>query len=159
MSDDSLDFSSLKTITVPVAVGSRNFTLREANGLAVSRWRAAKMRGVQTQGDDANRKVTIVEPSVTADTDLVASCLVENEKGGAKEVPRHVVEAWPDRVFRQVFKTLLKISELEGDDLKALRKERDDLDARIAKLETEGDPAGNAPGNSEDGSASPSPSE
>jgi hypothetical protein len=71
---------------------------------------------------------------------LVSLCLFDEQ---GKPVPAAFVREWPSRVIKAIYDECKRISQLDeaaetADDLK---KQRDELDKRIAKLENpEGNP-------------------
>ena len=123
---DELVFDNLELVELPVIVGDKSYTLREANGGAACQYRNALIEctklgpgGVPTQ----LKGIASVEPL------LVSLCLFD-EKG--KRVPTSTIEKWPARVQKALFEKAKEISELGEDE--------------------EGETAGNVPAGITDGS-------
>lgn len=121
------------------------YQAREALEDAAIEYRAASMSGLNMEvGDDgeARFKHDITKVSDTEPV-LVGGCVfrrdpAKDEKEWEK-VGAEVVKSWPSRVVKPLFNWIKEVSDLhETDDLDALKKQRDKLDRRIAKLEKTG---------------------
>jgi hypothetical protein len=133
----NLNFDDLSPVEVPVSVRGKRYTLREATGDAACKWRNAQLAATELGPDG---KVMRVKGLADLEPMLVSLCLFDEQ---GKPVPAATVREWPARVIKAVYDECKRISQLDeaaetADDLK---KQRDELDKRIAKLENpEGNP-------------------
>ncbi len=146
-SHEPLVFTDLSPIEIPATIGDKSYVLREATGNVACRYRNALLACTQLGPEGKPSKITgmaDVEPL------LVSLCMFED---GTKPVPQATVRAWPNRIVKSLFDRVKEISDLDEDDsLEGLKKERQTLDERIAKLEAAEDKAKNSPSNTTDGS-------
>ena len=111
--DNSLDFSTLEPIAVPVRYGGKSYTLREATGGAAVKYRNA-MLACARLGPDG--KPVSVSGLADLEPMLIASCLFDEQ---GKPVPDKTVREWPSRVLRQLFETAKRISGLDEGETPA----------------------------------------
>ena len=139
---DDVDFKE-----VAVTIGKKKYTLREASGAVACQYRNKLMECTEL-GEGGKPKsvkgIADVEPF------LVSRCLVDENN---HLVPEQTIKAWRAIIGTGLFKELKKISELgeEGDDLKSLYEQREELNQRI--LRAEEDAAKNEPSATTVGSA------
>lgn len=130
------DFSGLSIIEIPViSPENENYILREADGGAAVRFTDERARCVQFEdggmsGVEGPGKLPIL---------LLSLCLFETDDHGDillnKPVNPNIIKCWPDRVIQQLFDKAKEISEIEQDDLPALRKQYKELGEKLAKME------------------------
>lgn len=140
---DALDLSDLAPIEVPVRLGQKRFVLVEASHAAAKRWKSASLAGAEMSFDESGtRTLKRLQNVASNDALLVSLCLfelVKGQDGQDKRVPvtQAYIEALLDRQVKKLHDRCLEISPslAGGDDLEALKRERDKLDDRLRKLE------------------------
>jgi len=110
MSDtNDFDFSSIvvaeKAVVLP---GGKSYTIREASGAAVAKWRNAQLANAQF---DAEGKMTRAGSLGDLPVLLVGECLFD---GNNQKASPAVVQGIPDKILSKLYEWLLKASDLEG---------------------------------------------
>lgn len=134
------DFSDLEIIEIPVTgPDKKKYILREASGDAVARFNNARAQCVKfTEGGGH----TVRGPG-HLEIFLLTLCLFQTDEDGnailTSSVKEGTLKPWPDRVLSKLFDKAKEISELdqEDSDLESLKKQRDNLNVEIEKLESE----------------------
>lgn len=125
-----IDFSDFSVREVPVVFPNKSYVLREASGAIAAAYRNESLKCTQFGTDG---KVTSVEGMADLEAKLVHYCLME----GDQRVPLDTIRAWPERYVKQLFAMAKEMSGLDEETLPSLKKQRDDLNKKIAKLEAE----------------------
>jgi hypothetical protein len=134
MSDvvDSLDFSSLEPIQLPVKIGNECFILREANGLAEIAFQNAINDAIVFQ--DGKR----VGSKNLADVDslLLSHCIVRvGDNGGMSAVSVEEIRLWPSKIIKKYYNVVRKISEFDdGETEVELIKQKEEIEKKLAAL-------------------------
>ena len=126
----ALDFTDFAVREVRVNFPNKNYVLREASGAIAATYRNESLRCTRF-GEDG--KVSGMEGMADLEIKLVHYCLMD----GDKRVPIETIKGWPERYVKQLFNLAKEMSGLEENTLVSLRKQRDELDKKIAKLEAE----------------------
>ena len=145
----------LTEIEVPVTIGGEKYVVREANGAGAVQYRNHQLKC--TKLDPETGKPISVEGMASGVPLLVSLCLFKVKPDGSTEsrpVSYATVIGWPHRIQKGIVEIAKSISEIEEEDetLDGLIKQRDELDAKIAKMRVEGEPAKNEQLPSPDGS-------
>lgn len=153
---DRFDFGDHKAITIPVTgpIDKKEYVLTEASEDASkhfdnARGRCAHFKDGGLSGVDGLGDM----PQV-----LLHMTLFEANDDGSPDTKRPIsrrdLARWPTRYVKPLFAEVLYISEIDDDtDLATLKKQREELSERIAKMEE--DAAKNAPSDMETGSSLP----
>ncbi len=134
---ESFDFD-LTPIEIHVTIAGNKYVLREADEETAKLYNNARIQGTPVKDAEI-----VGFPSNLGGLQslLVSQCLFPlNSEGEPLRdcVRRETVNKWPSRVVKPLFIKAKEISELDDkEDLKSLKKQRDDLDERILKLENE----------------------
>ena len=120
-----------------VTISGKEYVVREATAQAVIDYKNATFGAVRLSPEG---KPAALEGLGGIDLGLLASCLFEvsHTKDGStveKPVALGVIRRWPNRVTEPLVKLVKRISELEDETLEALKKQREELDERIKRLE------------------------
>lgn len=122
-------------------VNGKKYILREASEGAATEYRSASLRGAEIIHNEDRGDRTIRGMVGIADVEplLVSRCVFEVlESGQEKAVPKVLIDGWPAKVVKDLFERVKQSSDLEEkDDLPTLKKQRERLDKKIAKLEIE----------------------
>lgn len=160
MSDRShateFDFGDLKIIEIPVVgpIGKKKYVLREATEEAAARFANARAKCAKFKDGG----ISGVDGLGDMPRFLLHLTLFNTNDDGSPNLASPILPAvlakWPTRAVKPLFAESLKISEIDDDqDLAALKKEREKLDERIAKLEE--DTVKNVPSDTESSSSLP----
>lgn len=103
---ETLVFSD-ETQCVPVKIGDKDYTLKEASGGAVNVWNNKIMEGTTIGPDGTARKITGLGD---LDTLLLSYCFFDS---GMKLVGLHKIKQWPDRIQKGLIKQLKEISDIK----------------------------------------------
>jgi hypothetical protein len=101
------NFDSIELIRVPVMISGRKYTLEEASGDAVCKWRDAMIANTEFNSDGKPTRVTAL---AFLDMLLLSLCLKDDETG--EHVPLETVKSWPHRVINPMAAKVKEISEL-----------------------------------------------
>lgn len=145
MSEKVMEFGDQTPTTVPVKIAGKKYTLHEAMGDVVIRFRNAQMQSLVMK----DNKVAGLSGGAGAEPMLVAHCLSDDETG--KFVPLHEVKKFKNATVTALFNKLKEISELaeEDDTPEKLEEQIADLKKRLAALRK--DAVGNEPEAAQDG--------
>lgn len=151
----SFDYGDLSKIEIPV-VGpdGKNYILREAMGGAAARYKNARTKCARFKDGGLSGADGLGNlPEL-----LLHLTLFTTKEDGTRNpkdtISKPAVAGWPNRVIEELFTEALKISELDdAESLDDLKKQREELDERIAKMEE--DSAKNVPSDTETGLNSP----
>ena len=113
--NDELNFDDLETVTLPVAVAGKKYTLREASGEAAAKYRNVMLEGT-TLGPDG--KPVSIRGLADAEALLVSLCLFAED---GRNVHLAIVKAWPNRIVKKLYDTAVQVSDL-GEDEEATAK-------------------------------------
>ncbi len=118
MTEEVLKFD-LTPIEIPVEVGQFKYTLKEATGEAVGKYRDAILDCTKLGPDGkpvSVKGLSGVEPL------LVSMCLMDEEN---KSVRPSVIQAWPNKIQKALFEKIKEISELDEfeEDTDAVKNE------------------------------------
>lgn len=117
----------------PIPIGDTTYILREASGGAASEHKDATFKAVKV-----NNQTNTSTFAGIADADLVllSRCLFsKNENNILSAVPLASIRSWPNRITEPLVKYLKEISGMETAETKeSLTKQRDDVTAKLAKL-------------------------
>jgi len=91
-------------------VGGEVYTLREADGAAIIKYRDALVAGVTVNERGGVEKISNV---YEAEFGLLCACVFKN----GQPVPRGVIQSWPGRVIQRLIQELKALSGLEEKDL------------------------------------------
>lgn len=127
----NLDFTDFAVREIEVKFPEKTYKLREASGDVAATYRNESLKCTQF-GEDG--RVRSVEGMANLEAKLVHYCLLD---GDNKRVPLDIIKAWPERYVKQLFVQAKEMSGLDEDTLPSLRKQREALDKKIAKLEAE----------------------
>lgn len=119
---EGLTFDSVDPIEVPVTIGGKGYTLKEASGKAGAAYRNGIMRAT-TLGPDG--KAQRVDGIADLEAMLVSMSLYDDDTG--KLVPRTVIDGWPDRIVKALFSKLDEISDLEAAQEEAVKNSLESL--------------------------------
>jgi len=106
---ESLDFSAVELITVPVTYKGKEYMLEEASCDAARAYRNAvsQCRVYNSEGDVVGMKnLADCEPV------LVSKCLFTKEDH--LNVPQELILTWPSRVQKPIFDKAMEISQMVG---------------------------------------------
>lgn len=107
MSEEPMQFD-LTPIEIPVIIGDKEYTLREASGEAAGKYQDAILDCMKPGLDGKPTQITggmsAIEPL------LVSMCLFDSE---GKPVSKEVIKSWPARVQKEMYKRVRKISDLD----------------------------------------------
>ena len=107
--ENELVFENDTPLSIPVKIGTGDYTLREATGDAAARYKNSLLRGVEfTDG-----KPTKAGCAGDGDAFLVSLCLFTVNGG---PVSNSKVRSWPDRIVRVLAKKAKELSELEDEE-------------------------------------------
>ena len=110
---EPLEFPGLEPITVPVTIGKKKYSLREASEEAVIAYKDAITSATQIDGQGKPQRITGISGSESI---LVSKCLFELYEVGGEVKERPVllstVRSWPSRVVRPLFDRIQAISEI-----------------------------------------------
>jgi len=110
----------------------KSYTLTEASGGAVSRYKDGIMRNITLEDGKAVKSDGFNEPEL----ELLAECTTVEEQGEQRTVSKLMVEKWPSRICDRLIELIKKNSEMDSDeDLESLIKKREALDAVIKQRE------------------------
>lgn len=137
---------------VPFDVDGQRYVLVCASGLASKKYREASLIGTEMEmlgeGDAQRHVFKKLQAIAGVEGRLVADCCYKVLKDGGREGPLtpEVVEAWPGEIVKWAFGEVKRISPWleergDGKDIDRLKKQRDQLDEKIKKLEAT-DPKG-----------------
>ena len=141
---DVPNFNDLTPIEVVVPIDGKSYTLREASGVAATRYANAKLERMTLK----DGKPVSLKGMADTESLLVSFCLFD---AANNPVPLATIQAWPNRVGSWLFDEAKKISNIDQEEsLADLTKQRDELNEKIAKLQ---ESAGNLPQLTEAGSA------
>ena len=116
---EAMDFSDLSLAEVPVQIGDKQYTLREATGDAACLYRNALLRCTKLgpQG-----KPETVQGMADVEPYLVSLCLFDEND---KPVKASVIRKWPARIQASLFTRIKEISDLgdEGEGEEAAKNE------------------------------------
>jgi len=132
---NELNFDSLKPIEILVRYQGKLYYLVEADAESGAEYRDRIISGTRLE----DSKAVGISGIPMAQLSLVARCLFQSDSVGDKTDQRvniNTLRKWPDRVIRKLFEKLEEISELDREDLTS----------------EDGDPAGNGPTATTDGS-------
>jgi len=153
---ESFDFGDLAIIKIPVVgpIGKKKYILIEASEDAAARF--ANARGECAKFKDGG--LSGVKGLGDLPRFLLQLTLFNTNEDGSlnpqSPISHAALSKWPTRVVKPLYTEALKISEIDDDqDLKTLKKQREELDERIAKIEE--DAAKNVPSDTETISHSP----
>jgi len=135
--DESLDFSDLTLIELPVQIGSGNYILREASGDVTARFKNALLKGTRF---GASGKPESVGNVADLDFLLLEGCLrTENDK----PVSMALLRSWPHRVTEKLVERCKKISRMDegADTVESVTAQIEVLQKQLEKLQQE--PEGN----------------
>lgn len=153
MNDQShqFDFGDLAPKEKKFSIGQVKYVVREASEKAATQYRSAALSGTEMtiNDDDNTRQIKKLQSASEVEALLVSLCLYRaDQETGELELlqngdadPKHLVsrafvDSLPSRVVKPIFAWIKEASELdESDKLEALVKQRDRLNAKIAKLE------------------------
>ena len=147
-----LDFTGLEEQEEPFTYKKVDYILHEASGDAAVKYRNA-MLACTTLGPEG--KVQKIEGLASVEPLLVSLCVTRIDARTNKviRVGEPIVRGWPNRMLKQLYAKVKEISDLDdGEDLEALRKQRDELDAKITQAEASEERAKNLLSNTTDGS-------
>jgi hypothetical protein len=135
LQSNALIFDELEPITIPVTLktkdGVKNFTLHEASGKAVRKWRNAQIGKAKWVGGKFVGPGEIAESDIT----LIAQCL-KDEQG--KLVPFEVIGSWKNPTIDGIFKILKKISHIDAElSAKELEERIAEDTEKLAELKSE----------------------
>jgi hypothetical protein len=140
-------YENLEPIRIPVTIGKTQYELRECGEAGAIVVKQAALNGTEVVMEDGteNRIIRKLAGSAAVNATLVSECLYENigpEEGAIIDRWRKMsllrVQALSPKIIRQLAERANEISEIDApDDLATLKKERDRLNIRIAKLEAE----------------------
>jgi hypothetical protein len=154
MAYEELDFSGIEQLSIPVRVRDKCYVLHDASGDAAAKHRNAVLKYTKLGADG---RPTLLEGVADTEPYLVSMCLFELVKapdGTEREAPVSIatIRSWPQRVQSKLFEKVKEISELSEVDTEAsLKKQIGELQAKLEKLQAQGDPLKNAPGDTTDG--------
>ncbi len=118
---ETMDFTDITLKEIPVQVGDKKYTLREATGDAACLYRNAMLRCTKLGPEGKPETITGI---ADAEPYLVSLCLF-NE--GNKPVPVATIRKWPARVQTALFDKAKEISELgEDEDEDTAKNEQSD---------------------------------
>ena len=140
---------------VQVKVGGESFVLKEASGGAVTRYRNEQLK--YTKLDPETGKPVSVEGIVSTEPLLVSLCLFKVGPDGTTtntNVPLSQILSWPNRVQKNLFETVKKISGIdeEEDTTESLQKQKDEIEKKMETLQQKGTLSKNLPSATLDGS-------
>lgn len=129
-------FEDIAPIEVEVKIDGKEYRLREATVDSAAKYRNASIRAARM----VDGKVVGLDGVSEAELALVMGCLFSANDKGQYIVPvaRFLLESWPDRVLRELFKRAKEISGLEEKTPAQLRKEIESMQAQLAQLEEGG---------------------
>lgn len=141
MSNEVVDFGDLTPQTFRFKIGPDEYVLSESDGAAECAYKNAMMKAVKL---GKTGKGGLTPEGITGDIAgpdylLLAACLRCN----GKTVPVDTVKAWPSRITNDLVKRLKAMSDMEDDSLEGLKKQREEIDALIAKHEAKDETEGN----------------
>lgn len=110
MSD--LNFESLDPISVPVALGGKQYIIKELMGGDAATYRDAMLEATDITFKDG--KVSPARLRGMSKTDMLLLSLTLFEAGTNQRVPMEVISAWPDRVVRKLVDKAKEVSELNA---------------------------------------------
>ncbi len=113
---DELIFDDLERKQIPVSIGGKKYTLWEATGEMVIKYRneTAKYLKIGTEG-----RATTVEGSANADPYLVSLCLTD-EAGGP--VSMATIKSWPNKVSQTLYEKAKELSGIDEDEQSLLKQ-------------------------------------
>lgn len=136
-------FSTANHEEIPFQVDEKEYVLIRASGKATRIYREASLSGAEMDYDTSDeekkaKRITVrkLQAIASVESVLVAECCFSLP--GRIPVPREVIEDWPGEIQKWAFDEVKRISpwlDEKPEDLDALRKQRDALDARLKKLE------------------------
>lgn len=138
---DSLDFTDLAPIELPVKIMGRNFLLREASADAAVRYRNCLLRSTRM----VDGKVSGIEGMADAEPLLVSCCLLEliihsNGETLKRAVTEGDVRRLPNRITAKLFEAAKRISRLDEDEKpEVIKKQIKALQERLEKMEPKGE--------------------
>jgi hypothetical protein len=139
MSQEQMVFDDLQLREVPVKIGQKEYTLREANGEAARKFRNAVIKAARFGPDG---KAERLEGAADAELVLINACLVD---ASGRQTPINVLAGWPNRVLKALFNRAKEISDLgESDDSergllesqKRLSKELEEVASKLQRFRT-----------------------
>jgi hypothetical protein len=107
-----LDFESVLLQTIPVRLGDKAYTLREASTEMFARYRSAIFaRSTLKQGKDKDSPTFKFEGLAEMDIYLLSLCLTEDETGN--NVLETEIREWPSRITEPLIAELKEMSGIE----------------------------------------------
>jgi hypothetical protein len=149
MSHDEMVYEDIEPTLIPVRLAGKRFVLREASEDAVCKFRNAQIKctNVGPDGSATHFKEGMADTVPL----LVSLCLYYADEGGNLRLDRNgnpdprylvslaTVRSWKDQVVKGLFKKIAEISDLKGEKEEgteeSLRKQREEIDAKLATLE------------------------
>ena len=149
-----LDYTEddLRPTEIIVSLGARKFVLRSANGDAAIKYKNALIKRV-TFGSDGNAQkvdgLADVEPLllVWCMRECVLDAEGEPKPGEFVKMSPNLddVRSWPPKVINAYHAKIKEISEMDEDDdtIESLTKQKETIEKKLSKLESEGTKAKN----------------
>lgn len=134
MSEQALKFD-LKVTEIPVKIGDKDYTLREADARAAMEYRNAALKSFR-MGQKGNPEQIVGDGIGGMEPLLVSLCLYEKRDDGSMgRVSEALIRSWPSRVVKSLFEEAKRISDLgEDDSIESLEEQIKDLTERLTEL-------------------------
>lgn len=132
---NGLVFDSLDPQSIPVKIGNRAFSLREASAQAACDFQNA-VTGATLYNDKGIR--CGVKNLADADLILLSACIIEIRDGGFNAVPVDEIKSWPDRIKNILFNKVCRMSNInQPDTIEELLDQKAYIERRLKELSSE----------------------